>query len=598
MTELAIRKSRKELEKVLAEPGQPLIPELMTAAQNSSRVRDLPTTRLLLEESAHLAEDLGNIPQTTYTLYRETQRTGSHHIYAEPYMAKRAKMTAAGLRVLIGDLRYIDPLQDYIWNICEETYWPLPQVEHVFIDLRAVGTGLALAEIIASLGHRLEERIVRRVREEIERRIFGPYLERHEELWWFRGGNNWNGVCNGGIGAMFLLLEEDTSRLARALELVLEGLEVFFATAFEPDGGSTEGPGYWQYGLTNLAYFAEMLKNRTNGAIDILGSERLATIARFPLHVLLSPGRYANFSDSDEETVFLPGLIARLAERTGVEELRGLLGEPAPVRTFTHRFHEVWRNMLWWDGSRPTPPQPYDVLLESAGVARLVAITASGASVVLAAKAGHNGENHNQNDVGTFILHVDGETFLCDPGRGLYSVQYFSPQRYENIFANSFGHSVPRVGGRLQSPGPERRGKVVRFETEGKAKRVVMSLEGAYEVPGLERLQRAMTLAAEDSGVSLYLEDSFTFASDPQPVEEAFVTWRRTLVSGKAALIVGERHILEMVIEAPQEAFWKLVVLSKESEANRKPVPLKRLTFHLPAQGEATARVRMRVLPQ
>ena len=90
-----------------------------------------------------------------------------------------------------------------------------------------------------------------------------------------------------------------------------------------------------------------------------------------------------------------------------------------------------------------------DTWARDIGVAKLTGRTAGGAPVVLAAKAGHNAENHNQNDVGSFVLHVDGESLIREPGRGLYSRDYFSPRRYENVFANSFGHSVPRVGGQL-----------------------------------------------------------------------------------------------------------------------------------------------------
>ena len=137
----------------------------------------------------------------------------------------------------------------------------------------------ALAEILVGLESKLADEVVARVRAEIERRIFEPYLARHEQLNWFRGHNNWNGVCNSGVGATFLLLEQDTERLAQALSYVLEGLDVFLSTAFEEEGSSTEGVSYWHYGLSNLIPFAEMLRLRTGGAIDILGMDRLRQIA-------------------------------------------------------------------------------------------------------------------------------------------------------------------------------------------------------------------------------------------------------------------------------------------------------------------------------
>ena len=70
------------------------------------------------------------------------------------------------------------------------------------------------------------------------------------------------------------------------------------------------------------------------------------------------------------------------------------------------------RNMLWWDGKYHEGGPVGDAYLPLGGVARLTAHTPQGSPVVLAIKAGHNDENHNQNDVGSFILHVDGESLL------------------------------------------------------------------------------------------------------------------------------------------------------------------------------------------
>ena len=77
-------------------------------------------------------------------------------------------------------------------------------------------------------------------------------------------------------------------------------LNVFLATAFVADGGSTEGTSYWQYGLSNLIPFGEMLRIRTRGEIDILATDRLKAVATYPIRMMLSPGRYANFSDCEE----------------------------------------------------------------------------------------------------------------------------------------------------------------------------------------------------------------------------------------------------------------------------------------------------------
>jgi hypothetical protein len=574
-----------------------MLPALLAAVQDPVRIRDRPATQMLLQEAAPYLDDLHNIPHLTYTLYRDVQRKTDRFIYQRPRGEKRTKTWLTALQVLCGKDEYLNLLHDYLWSTCEETVWVLPQVERWDIELRVAATAFDLAEIVIGLETKIEERVRDRIRREIERRVFAPYLDHPEEYWWYKGHNNWNGVCNGGIGTAFLLLEEDTTRLAHALEVVLAGLDVFLATGFEADGTSTEGVGYWSYGTSNLICFAEMLRHRTNSAIDILATDRVKTIATYPQNVMISPGRYFSFSDCNEKTSFEPGLVTRLAERTGVGELLSVLAEPAGISFGTGRFHTLWRNLLWWDGTRPRAVAIDDVHLASSSVTRLTAKApgVSGARMVLAAKAGHNGVPHNHNDVGTFVLNVDGETLLCDPERGLYD-NYLKYGHDQVLFANSYGHSLPRINGRLQSRGYKFAGEVLGFETTGSEKRVEMELAGAYAVPGLQSVLRALRLSIAGE---LTVEDKYEFDQSPLDVQEAFVTWFNTLISGRTALIVGKKHVLELTIQEPVQAVFALEVLEKESKANNKTEILKRLSFDCPAgTSPLTARVRIRVLPQ
>jgi len=591
-----ITRTPEELQELLSTPvaAADLIPELVAAARQPGSLRDRPAVRLVEEASAARLDDARTIPHLTYTLYRDVQRHRDRSIYQNPRGEKYGKMAAVAFQVLLGNDDYVNLLHDYIWSICEESVWILPQREDLRIDLRTAATAIDLAEITVGLEKRLEERLTARVRAEIERRVFADYLANHgaRELNWWKQTNNWNGVCNGGIGSAFLLLEDDAERLARALSIVLEGLQVFLDTAFEEDGASGEGMGYWQYGLSNYICFAEMLRLRTGGQLDLLDNDRLRQIARYPEGVMLSPGRYFPYSDCNEETALMPGLITRLAERTGVSELQGLLAAPARLSRGAGLFHTSWRDALWWDAARPPAPELPDAHLPASGVVRLTGQTPPGVAVVLAAKAGHNGVPHNHNDVGTFVLHVDGESFLVDPERGLYD--NYKIHGHDNVlFSNSRGHSVPVIGGALQSRGQEFAGQIVGYGPEGSEKAVDMDLQGAYEVAGLERARRAFRLADGE----VILEDTFTFAGSGLEVEEAFVTWNRALVRGPEAYIIGIDHIVQLVVEAPAGAVFQVAVLAEESERNNKPVPLKRLTFRVPAAGpEAAPRVRIRVL--
>jgi len=581
--------------------GLPLFPELDKARQDIPGLRRSLQAKLLLEASEELMADPTAIPLTTYTLYRQFRNTGERRGYEAPYFHKRSILTAAALRLFLGEDKLLDAVQDYIWNICEETTWVLPAHEWVKIDLFSAETGFMLAQLLTALNDKLAEEVQKRVRDEIERRIFAPYLEFHETFGWYKGHSNWNGVCNGSVGSTFLLLERDESRLAEAVSAVLAGLDTFIHTAFEDDGASTEGSGYWGYGLIHYVDFAELLRQRTAGQIDILSGERMKAIAAYPTHVMLSPAHYASFSDCAEVLSFQPGFIMRLAERSGVSELRRVLARPVLSAGPADLYRDLldWdltailHTLLWWDGQFPEAPGIGDSYLPNGGVVRLVAETSAGTPVVTAIKAGHNAENHNQNDVGSFIVHAGGETFLCDPGTGLYSRQYFSSTRYENIFANSFGHSVPCIGGQLQSAGREFEGQVLGYAPEGEPKKAVLEIGKAYSVPGLG-IHRELALAAKGRQAgTIKLQDTFTFAEQPQQVEEAFVTWLDVEVSGATAILHGKTRDLHLTIEEPAGASFSLAVLAEECKANAKEGVLKRLTFTLPAAASGRARVRM-----
>ena len=248
------------------------------------------------------------------------------------------------------------------------------------IDLMAAETAFGLAEIVALLGPALDAEVRYRVRDEIERRIFAPFLSGYYDLRWFNGGDNWNGVCAGAIGGAFLYLERDPERLARALALILESLRTFVATAFAADGSTTEGVGYWHYGLTYPIIFAELLRGRTGGALDLLAAPRLRQIAAFPAAMLLAPGHFANFADATAQIPLNPGLIARLAARSGAPGLLSTLAPTAPLQgAASSGLSRTLRDLLWWDGARQDAPPLADTLLPASGIARLTGRTATGA---------------------------------------------------------------------------------------------------------------------------------------------------------------------------------------------------------------------------
>jgi hypothetical protein len=599
-----------------------------------AQIRQSPGAPAVLADVRKQAPDLAAIPQTTYTLYRQFEHTGYRRGYEHANSAKRAMLTRAVLEFILGDASRRDIIHDLLWSICEETSWVYPAHEEQgpdfwelrpsprrqpwgahtaltrepdAIDLFCAITGSSLAEAVYLIGDELAPEVVQRVRQEVERRIFKPYLAYGRQHWWYKGPLNWNGVCNGSIGLAFMRLEHDPRTLNEAIAQALEGFEAYIATGFEADGGSIEGIGYWNFGLEFYVTLAELLREQTGGQLDLLAAPRLRDIARYPLAVALAPGTFVNFGDAVEQTSLSRGVVQRIAERTGVIELRGLLLDPAQhERTVRASMLPITlRDAAWWDGMVDAFPAAVqgDHYLPDCGLVKLSARTAAGTAngrpVLVATKAGHTDGHHSHTDIGTLIYNLDGESLLCDPGRGLYSKDYFRQARYQNIFCNSIGHSVPRIGGQLQAPGPEfhghrqYRGQILDVQMGAPAKSVRIELKGAYALPALTGAERRLELETA-SGV-LTIADSFRFAGAPLEVEEAFVTWGAVDARGARARITGQRGAVELTILEPAGAVFARQSLADECRLHQREGELTRLAVVLPPGGTT---FRMKVEPK
>ena len=97
--------------------------------------------------------------------------------------------------------------------------------------------------------------------------------------------------------------------------------------------------------------------------------------------------------------------------------------------------------------------------------------------------------------------------------------------------SNSYGHSVPRIDGRLQQQGRAFRGELLAVERDGPRKTTLLELAGAYDVPGLTSVRRSFSLAAAGpQGGTLWLEDRIAFTNGLGAVEEAMLTWAEVRV--------------------------------------------------------------------
>lgn len=492
-------------------------------------------------------------------------RDGTRASFEQPYFARRRFLTAAVLLALLypDDPAYRDEAQDTIMAICEETCWSLPahtsgvpEEDAVCIDLFAAETGMMLAEIRYALGDRLDAIVRDRIAAEVGRRIRDNY--RAHTYFWESCHHNWAAVCASNVGGALLYTDP------QAFETALPRLKRTFACfldGFPDDGVCLEGMRYWQFGFGEYVWFADLLYRDTAGKTDLLATEKVRRIAAYGQNMLLCGGAAVSFSDSPPNSR-ADLALQRYLHRRFPETVARLPEEYLAVWIGNCSWLQLSRTLLYGradSGEMCAPFVPRDVDYPDGGQ-----VVVHRPGYALAAKAGHNDEPHNHNDIGSFIVATARGQVLCDPGPAPYVAQYFDPRRrYSFLHASSLGHSVPLINGQEQTAGRDRTGQLWR---EGHA--ICLEMAGAYAVPSL----RALTRRIVPEERRLWLHDRF--AGEGLTIVERFVTPFEPQLAPGEIVLPGVR----LRFALPDTA----VCIHAESEESGDGHPLYCIDFSLP----------------
>jgi hypothetical protein len=151
-----------------------------------------------------------------------------------------------------------------------------------------------------------------------------------------------------------------------------------------------------------------------------------------------------------------------------------------------------------------------------------------------AAKAGNNGEHHNHNDVGSFILYVDSVPVFVDAGVGTYTAEHSDSRRYKLWSLRSRYHNVPAPNGFEQHAGADHAARSVMFRRDGKDWRFSVDLSATYpKDAGCTRWNREFRLRSSEKGSSLEISDSWTLSQRSAPDTLNFLTDGRVYLPGE-----------------------------------------------------------------
>jgi hypothetical protein len=505
-------------------------------------------------------------PLLTATAYARFNADGNRQEYERPYFARRDKLIAAVVSALLTGNTSSGEITDGAWLLCEETTWcmpahqpgpGLPDPDAPHVDLFAAETAALLAWIALLTGENEE-----RIRREVKLRVLDPYRAR-DDWWWLglngRGDlNNWTPWIHANLLTASLLLDDQPQLTAsRAVGALDRYLDVVPA-----DGGCDEGASYWWRAGASLFECLQTLTQACGTDFGAFQLPKVRAIARYPMAVHIAGDVHVNFADGP---IRPPGTVSHLLYR-----FAGAAGD-AQVRQHARAMRREFTAGAFYgpngslgrvlvaitdDEWAATPPAPFPAPLHSwlPDVGVLTAREREGdtAGLFMAAKAGHNDESHNHNDVGSFIVAYNGRPLLIDPGAGAYTRQTFGPDRYQIWTMQSSWHNTPAPAGHPQAAGRAHRATDVSAALSAAAAELALDLAAAYPAAAGVRSWRR-TLRLDRSPPLISVHDSWELSQSAPPSVCYLITAEEPQVAG-ATIRLPSGLVIEVDASAAGDA--------------------------------------------
>lgn len=462
-------------------------------------------------------------------------KTGDRATFEKKHMERRYDaLDLAAALWLTDNEKYLEPLEDVIFNILDEFTWCVaahtshytgdktPEWYREEVDLFNARTAILLCDIYTITKDKLSLLTKRRIAEEIRRRIIEPIKEK--SFVWEKSNNNWLSYCVTGMSlstALFGTNEEFQKLLPRFV-----GICDRYLGGFGEDCCCLEGGSYWT-AFSEFLRTAIVIKDASDGKIRLLEDERVEKIAAFQTKILMNPEKIVAFSDSKSSFSFRPGCISFLNKlyphKIHIPDLK----YRSPIGSMGLGMIDI----LWFDVDyAPTPLKPLTTFFHKSEwyIARKK-------NFCFAAKGGFNKEPHNHNDIGSFMASSpDGKIPFGELGTGLYTRQYFEDDKRYTILNNgSQGHSVPIINGEYQQFGMDFCAKNTTagdcfFETD---------MAGAYTQGIIEKAVRRFDIS--ENGFTM--KDTFLFSDKTETFIERILVSDNPIVSDGEIVLDGAK---------------------------------------------------------
>jgi hypothetical protein len=470
-------------------------------------------------------------PTLTATLFLNFYETGSNTAYHTAYFGRlKALEILLYAEVLEGEGRFVRDIANGVWALCEQTTWAhpahlnvevpgagLPSHDHPILALVTAEVAALLASVDYFLGDELDELnpvFRERMRHEVNRQVMQPFLQR-TDYWWMAYEkpftNNWSPWIASNYLLSALVFSQSDEELAAHVIKAVDVLD-HFINAYPEDGGCEEGPAYWDHAGGRLLDCLRFLYAATGGLIDVFDEPLIREMGNFMWYSHIHGPWYVNFADAHARYKPEPGILYRYGKAVGSENLMSFavdlprkpyLTRDRPEYVFMRQLPNLFVREELESFDRPFEAAPF-ASLDDLETVYIRQGPETGEGFYLAAKGGYNAESHNHNDIGNFIVFLDGEPLLIDTGVGTYTSKTFSEQRYEIWSMQSSYHNLPDINGQPQPHMIQWRSSHFEAQDTGDAATVSIGIETAYpEAANLESYDRILRFDRSSEQISI-----------------------------------------------------------------------------------------------
>ncbi|WP_418821921.1 heparinase II/III domain-containing protein [Parabacteroides johnsonii] len=560
--DLSVRQSEKDLLQH---------PRLLFSKQEEQRIRDLFGTEPLLD-SLYVglmkeAERLLLVPPQEDPR-REIKNTKDILPISREQVYRMVNLALAYR--LSGDRRFAEKAEKELVHVCNFPDWdPIH-----YLDVAEMTTAVAIGydwlyDVLAPSTRQL---VVHSIKTKALDLVVEEYNTGNADSWAKRE-TNWNVVCNTGMVLGALAIEEHYLELAK--HIIGEAVRYIpnCLKHFAPDGVCYEGPAYWGYTNMYLSLLLKALNDNFGGDFGLSEMVGVDKSVLYYMHSTSPSGKIFNFANSGSTAPAAEPIYFYFSRAFNQPEVatfyRDVLSKTVHEGNY---FRFYFLSIPWYDTASSTA-DALPKLKVYEGINDIVVFNGNRNipnSLYLIAKTGDPDMAHQQLDIGTFIVEMNGIRWTDDLGTDNYNLPGFwdykpDGQRWTYFRNSNFSHNTLSIDHKLQNSAGT--GEIDRLDDRAAQPFVTMNMSTAYA--GQSRFVYRTFRMLDDTRI--LVTDSVGLQSPSQSVQWSVITSADVECKGNTAVLRKDGKSFSLKIASPTNASFTTKAAKRGTEAE-KPI--------------------------